>query len=233
MTITTATRRQRLRAATLHEIKDVGRRLLVSGSSPITLRAIAREMGMTPSAIYRYFPSLDALVKELRTDLNGELSAAVEMARTEVPADRHADRLAAMAHAFRRWSIAHPAEFSLMFGEPTPGVVELDDDCCETAGGVLSFCAAFAIEFVALWRQYGLRATPAEKMSDEFAANLMSEIPELRELPTEAVYAFLSGWVRLYGLVTMEVFGHLSWVLTDAGPLFETEIAAFLRQLTG
>jgi AcrR family transcriptional regulator len=190
-------------------------------------------MGMTASAIYRYFPSLDALVRDLRTDLYAELSAPVDAARSEIPANRPAERLAAMAHAFRRWSIAHPAEFSLMFGETIPGVAVVDDTCCETPSGVLSFCEAFLAELVALWQHHRFQVPPPAVISDRFAAQLSPYLRELSdEQPVDVVYAFLSGWIRLYGMVSMEVFGHLSWAVTDAEALFETEIAAFLHQLT-
>src|SRR5688572_27661487 len=81
MTVT-PTRRERIRSATVAEIKDHARQLLGSGGPPaISLRAIAREMGMTAPAIYRYFPSLDALVVDLVEDLYDELRLAVEAVR--------------------------------------------------------------------------------------------------------------------------------------------------------
>jgi AcrR family transcriptional regulator len=234
MTTVTPRRRERLRTATATEIKQVGRRLLVHGGpAAFSLRAIARDMGMTASAIYRYFPSLDALVSELRTDLYAELSAPVDAARTQIPADRPAERLAAMAHAFRRWSIAHPAEFSLMFGEQVPGVAADDDACCQTPDGVLSFCKAFLAELVVLWQHHPFQIPPPDVISDRFTAQLSPYLRELSdEHPVDVVYSFLSGWIRLYGMVSMEVFGHLSWAVTDAEALFETEITAFLHQLT-
>src|SRR5215469_3655476 len=104
---TAPTRRERLRTATVAEIKQLARRLLVDGGpSAISLRAIARDMGMTAPAIYRYFASLDALIQELVEDFFDELRAAVEA----VPVDpgRPAEQLMEMARALRRWSVAHP-----------------------------------------------------------------------------------------------------------------------------
>src|ERR1700755_2544603 len=112
---TTPTRRERLRTATVAEIKDHGRRLLNSGgSSAVSLRAIARDMGMTAPAIYRYFPSLDALVHELTEDLYDELREHIEAARDPLPSTQPVTQLAAMAREFRRWCLAHPPEFLLM-----------------------------------------------------------------------------------------------------------------------
>lgn len=236
MTTVTTTRRERLRTATLAEIKQTARRLLVTGgASAISLRAIAREMGMTAPAIYRYFPSLEALVADLCADLYGELAAEVDTARSPIPADAPAQRLSAMAHAFRRWSIAHRPEFALMFGEPMPGVSELDDRCGDPPPGVVSFCDAFLVEFAAMWHRHGLRTPPPEIISDRLADQLAPYLAQLdrAELPVEVMYLFLSGWIRLYGMVAMEVFGHLSWALTDVEPLFETDMNAYLHQLVG
>jgi AcrR family transcriptional regulator len=236
MTTVTPSRRERLRTATVAEMKQTARRLLVTGgASAISLRAIAREMGMTAPAIYRYFPSLEALIAGLCTDLYEELGAAVDAARAPIPYDQPAARLGAMAGAFRRWSIAHRPEFALMFGEPIPGVPDLDGTCAEPVGGVVAFCDGFLTEFAAVWRQGGIQAPPPEVISDRLAGELAPYLAELgtQELPVEVVYLFLSGWIRLYGMVAMEVFGHLSWALTDAEPLFETDLAAYFHQLTG
>ena len=81
---------------------------------------------MTAPAIYRYFPSLDALVHELTEDLYDELREAIETARDTAAADDPTAQLTAMARAFRRWSMAHPTEFELMFGNPVPGVAEFE-----------------------------------------------------------------------------------------------------------
>lgn len=235
MTTVTPSRRERLRTATVVEIKQTARRLLVTGgATAISLRAIAREMGMTAPAIYRYFPSLEALIAALCTDLYDELSAAIHAARAPIPDDQPGERLAAMARAFRRWSIAHRSEFALMFGEPVPGVPEPDDACGPPVAGVLSFCDAFVIEFAAMWRQHGFHSPSPEVISDRLAGQLEPALASLTDgLPPEVMYLFLSGWIRLYGMVAMEVFGHLSWALTDVEPLFETEIAGFLHHLTG
>ena len=98
MTTTSPTRRERLRTATVAEIKDLARRLLVTGGpTAISLRAIAREMGMTAPAIYRYFPSLDALVVELTEDLYDELRESIEAARDGCPADGSAAEASPLA----------------------------------------------------------------------------------------------------------------------------------------
>jgi AcrR family transcriptional regulator len=235
VTTVSPSRRERLRTATVAEIRQTARRLLADGGPrAVSLRAIAREMGMTAPAIYRYFPSLDALVTELCTDLYAELSGVVAAARDRLPADDPGARLAAMARAFRRWAVGHRAEFALMFGEPIPGVAAAENCAVDAEAPMGKFCEVFITEFVALWQRHraGWRPPePAAATVDAWVAPALAARGD--DLPAEVVHPFLAGWVRLYGLVAMEVFGHLSWALTDPEPLFESEIATFLRQLTG
>jgi AcrR family transcriptional regulator len=130
MTTTTPSRRERLRTATVTEIKDAARRLLVGGGpQAISLRAIARDMGMTAPAIYRYFDSLDALVIAVVSDFFDELREDIEKI-----AVAHADgdavtRISMMARGFRQWALHHPAEFALMFGSPVPGITQFAAHC--------------------------------------------------------------------------------------------------------
>lgn len=106
-----ASRRQRVRRSTVEEILDNARALLTRGSpTAVTMRAIAREMGMAPAALYRYFPHLDALLSALCARLYDESRTVV----TRVPA---ADRGAAL----RRWALAHPHEYTVMFGRRVAG----------------------------------------------------------------------------------------------------------------
>jgi AcrR family transcriptional regulator len=227
---TTPTRRERLRTSTVAEIKDAARRQLVTGGpTAISLRAIARDMGMTAPAIYRYFPSLDGLVSEVAADLFDELRRTVEAARDAAGDDLA--RLLAMARAFRGWSVGHPAEFALMFGTAVPGVVALEAMCDNEDHPGARFGRPFLDTIRELWTRAPFRTPPAEVI----AARLGPVLEPLRasqgDLPVEVAWAFLSGWVRLNGLVAMEVNNHLRWAVTDPEALFELELLAFVGQL--
>ena len=107
-----ASRRERARDATTAEIKATARRLLVQdGRDALTLRAIAREMGMTAPGLYRYFASHDDLVVGVCHDILDELTVVLLAARDTVPLDDPIGRLGATCRAFRRWALDHPAEF--------------------------------------------------------------------------------------------------------------------------
>jgi AcrR family transcriptional regulator len=231
MTTTTPSRRERLRTATVAEIKDAARRLLVAGGpSAISLRAIARDMGMTAPAIYRYFDSLDALVIAIVSDLFDELREAVSAA-----ASGDADpvtRLATMARGFRHWALAHPAEFALMFGSPVPGVTQFAAHC----GPVNDAGARFGEAFLGVLADiYATAPLPAPSL-DVLEGDLKSAVAPYFEkfgdrFPLPVVYVFLAAWTRLYGVVAMEVFGHIQWAMTDVEPLFELELRRVIGQL--
>ena len=227
------TRRERLRTATVSEIKDAARRLLVTGGpQAISLRAIARDMGMTAPAIYRYFPGLDALVVALAGDLFEELRATVEAAR-EAAGGEPLDQLAGMGRAFRLWSVRHPVEFALIFGTPVPELPAFPWECPDDAGShpAARFGAVFMRPFVELWDRAPFRTPPHDLIERRLGSRLEPLRQSHGNLPIEVAYMFLSGWTRLYGLVSMEVFGHLGWAVTDPEALFEIEMAGFFQQL--
>ena len=225
MTTENPTRRERLRNATAAEIKDLARRLLVAGGPhAISLRAIARDMGMTAPAIYRYFPSHDALVKELTEDLYDELREKVAAAR--VRTDEPLAQLAEMARAFRRWSVGHPAEFGLIFGNPVPGVATFEGECLTPDHAGARFGATFLEVFAEVWPTSTMPSPPAGLLATHLGPHLQPyDSATGVTMPVEAVYASLSAWIRLYGLVAMEVFGQLAWAVDDLDPLFDDLMA--------
>lgn len=214
-------RSQRRRAATRAEIKTSARDLLVRGGpGGITLRAIARDMGITAPALYRYYPALDSLVLELCTDLYTELRLACEAARDRVPDDDLIARLQSMAREFRRWVLSHPPEAALMFGPPLPGVEQFIDQCTELrdAGACLG----------------QIFIDPLLRLHGEGRLPLPTGVGPLREhadLPEPVAAFFLSAWTRIYGVIMSEAFGHLSWAVADGEALFESELQSLAESL--
>jgi AcrR family transcriptional regulator len=226
--------RERRRAEAITEIKDVARRLLVAGGpSAITLRAISREMGMTTSALYRYFARLDALVATLRAELFEELGRVTQAARDEVTEDDPILRVIAMARAFRRWGLEHRQEFGLMLGPPVAGVADADGEPSEPDAAVACVGVSFLGEFAELWRRGTLAVPSTDPLEGNLVPSLDMYVAERADLEPPVVFAFLSAWTRLYGIIAMEIFGHMTWAVTDTEEFFEAELAEFARQLSG
>jgi AcrR family transcriptional regulator len=224
-------RRDRLRAATIEEIILTARQLLVrSGPESVSLRAIAREMGMTAPGLYRYFGSHEELLRNvcagIFTELAGDIHHAIEAAAG--PAEPTPDQMAAKltvkmvaaCREFRRWALNHQAEFGLLFGVPLPGLddgrYDIADECA------LAFAGTFFTLFLELWRTAPFPVPASEEIDPELRDQLIRYRDVLgADLPVGAVLTFLRCWTVLYGAVAMEVFGHLRFALEDAAPMFE------------
>src|SRR5262245_19915009 len=107
------------RESAREEIKQVARKQMAEqGRASIGLRAIARELGLTAPAIYRYFPSLDDLILALIVDGFNDLADALEIADTTQARDDYYNRLITVFLAYRNWALAHPTDFQLIYGNP-------------------------------------------------------------------------------------------------------------------
>src|SRR5204863_7108285 len=114
------TARERIRAELTAEIANAARRQLAEvGAAALSLRAVARELGMASSALYRYFPSRDDLLTRLIIDGYDDLGAAAEPA--DDPTAPPGERWRAVCRAVRTWALAHPHEYALLYGSPVPG----------------------------------------------------------------------------------------------------------------
>lgn len=218
-------RRDRMRATTLREITETARRLLVDqGREAVTLRAIAREMGMTAPALYRYFDSHEALLGRLSGDIFTELVDELKAGIMAAPPGEVSGRFLAAARGLRRWALAHEREYALLFGTPLPGLeVDREDFAAECSR---RFGWTFLALFMELW-QTSPFPVPADEDIDPV---LSGQLKRYRDglgisLPLGTLAAFLQCWVRLQGSVSLEVFGHLSFALADPEPLFELMLA--------
>ena len=173
--VQTLNRRDRVRAATTTEIKQTARRILVSeGPDAVSLRAIAREMGMTAPALYRYFGSHEELIKYVIADIFTELTADLQAAIAEAGAASGGDltsKVIAAAREFRRWSLNHQREFGMLFGTPLPGVNIEHDEITTECGG--KFGNTFFLLILELWRKHPF-PVPADDEIDPDCANSSS-----------------------------------------------------------
>ncbi len=120
----------------MREILDTGRAHLArDGAAALSLRAVARDLGMVSSAVYRYVPNRDALLTMLIIDAYDSLGAAVERTEGAVPRDDYPARFLAICHAVRTWAVAHPQEYALIYGSPVPGYVAPTDTIAPATPG--------------------------------------------------------------------------------------------------
>jgi AcrR family transcriptional regulator len=227
-------RRDRLRAATTEEIIQTARRLLVtSGPESVTLRAIAREIGMTAPGLYRYFDSHEELLRHVSANIFTELGTGIRQAIEAATAPPEAAdpmtakltvKMVAACREFRRWSLSHQAEFGLLFGVPLPGLddgrYDIADECA------LAFAGTFFALFLELWNAVPFPVPEAGDIDPGLLGQLRRYRDALgTDLPLGAVLTFLRCWTVLYGAVAMEVFGHLRFALEDPAPMFELTLS--------
>lgn len=230
-------RRDRVRAATTDEIKRTARGILVAdGPDALSLRAIAREMGMTAPALYRYFGSREDLVGHVVADIFTEIADDIQAAISRAAAASGGDmthKLVAACHEFRRWSLDHRPEFGLLFGSPLPDLEAALEGDDVIAACAMKFAGTFFTLFLDMWRHHQFTV----RSDSEIDQGLREQLARYREmlgaeLPLGAVFTFLWCWVRLYGIVSLEVFGHLHFALDDAAPMFEYTLSE-LAEMVG
>lgn len=223
-------RRERAHATTRAEILTAARQLLVAGGiDQVTQRRIAAEVGMTAPALYRYFDSRELILEALIVEIYEELATLVLTARDE--GSTLAERFRNPCWAFRAWSLAHKAEFTLVFGAPIPGVEQSESDPTAPSSGF-----AFGLAWLSLLDELWAARPEAFPPPGSADPRLVPELVAFRAavgttVPIEGCQLFLSCWMRLYGAVCIEVFGHLCFAISDAEALFEELLADMSQQL--
>lgn len=213
------TRRERQRQATFDEIVSTARDLLREHNA-IALRAVAQEMGMTAPALYRYVDSHDELLQLVARAIFRDIVDELATAARAQPDDDPAAQLVTAAVAFRAWALAHPGEFGLIFANPAMAHQKGPD-----SAGIV-FATFFADLYERVWKRYEF-AVPAASDLPADVAQLLEAAQQAEALPCDFPgapiglnWVFMRAWSRLYGIVTLEVFGHLEPALIDTGALF-------------
>jgi AcrR family transcriptional regulator len=248
------TARQRARAELTAEIKAEARRQLAAeGAQRLSLRAVARELGMASSALYRYFPSRDDLLTALIIDAYDAIGRSAERSGATVPASDILGRWRACCHAVRGWALAHPHEYALIYGSPVPGYQApqetvasatrvsavlgalLADSCSSRApgsaddgqpGGTGSGGAGpgGASGRADAARQVSL-PQPLAGQAAAIAAAVAAGVPG--PMMTRGLIA----WTQLFGMVSFELFGQFAGVMEPADAFFGfavDQMAAFV-----
>ena len=222
---THTTARARAREAVIDEITAEARRQLAdAGAAGLSLRAVARELGMVSSAIYRYFPSRDDLLTTLIVGSYRDLAAAADGAITRSDGSPRGVWRAACG-AIRAWAKRHPHEYALLYGSPVPGYAAPQDTIDPATAVYASLVEAVRRSDGRSTR--GPRPLPAGLEAD---AARVAAVLDLAADP-DRVVRLLGAWTHLFGLVSFEVFGHTHGVIEDHDAFFDDRIEAMADDL--
>lgn len=215
MTVT-LTRRERQRAATVEEIKEVARGLMrEQGTVDVRFTDIAKAMGMTPPALYRYFADRDALLTQLIAEAYRELGREVAAAREERDPDDIWGRWVAVGTAYRDWARREPQQFALILGMPVPGYVAPEEG--PTTDAAKDAMAQLSLLFIRAAELGVLREPLVRDVSDEMAACAADKHPELTGVvPPESFQAMIQAWATLHGITCLDTYGQFDWMADDA-----------------
>jgi AcrR family transcriptional regulator len=227
-----ATARERARAELTREIKEEARRqLAATGADGLSLRAVAKELGMVSSALYRYYPSRDDLLTALIIDAYNALGAAAEQAIARPGPAR--ERLIAACHAVRDWARSNPQEYALVYGSPVPGYRAPEATIGPASRVPLAFAVivrdALAAGELAAPREAlpvtGVLAGQAVTLSEVLSRAAPAAPGAPAGVPPDALVRAVIAWAQLFGLISFELFGQFVGSFEPADALFGYAVA--------
>jgi AcrR family transcriptional regulator len=217
------TARERVRAEVTAEIVEAARRHVAEhGAADLSLRAVARDVGMVSSAVYRYFPSRDDLLTRLIVDAYGAVGSAAEAADGTRRRGDHPGRWMATSRAIRSWAVEHPHEYALIYGTPVPGY-RAPADTIDPATRV-------SLVFLRLLAD-AVSAGAVRSATAPMPAAVRSELGRIRDLaapgvPDDVLSRGLAVWTQLFGTISFELFGHLHNVIERYEAFFDVQMRA-------
>jgi AcrR family transcriptional regulator len=213
--------RERVRAELTGEILAVARRHLAEGGAVnLSLRAVARDLGMVSSALYRYFPSRDDLLTALIVDAYGAVADVGEAADRACKQTDLLGRWLSVCKAVRAWALANPHEYALIYGTPVPGYVAPDT----TIKPVVRFSKVLVgimVDAHAVGR-LAESPTPVPRNVVRSIGPLRVQVPA--EVPDAALMNGVVSWTHLFGAISSELFGHRHNVVGNHEVFFNYEM---------
>jgi AcrR family transcriptional regulator len=223
------TARERARAELTREIKEEARQqLATSGADGLSLRAVARSLGMVSSALYRYFPSRNDLLTALIIDAYNAVGSAAEAAIGLSGAGDPRGRWAAACRSVRSWALDHPHEYALIYGSPVPGYRAPSETIGPASRVPLAFVAVLRDAVATGALGAGPSAgPPLDGPLAEQAAALTSAmvLPDGPAVPPHVLVRAVIAWTQLFGMISFELFGQFVGSFEPANALFEHAIA--------
>lgn len=228
MTSAATSARARARAEMTEQIKAVARRHLAAEGPDLSLRAVARELGVVSSAVYRYFASRDELLTALILDGYRSLADAAEAAeatarRTDLPG-----RWTALGRGIRQWAVASPHEYALLYGSPVPGYAA-PAETVEPASRPPALMCAILRDGVAR----GSVGVPADRLPRTVRADLerIAATEEFSGVPLPLLARGMTAWAQVFGAVSFELFGRLQNGITDYETWYDHQLRAMAAYL--
>lgn len=220
-------RREELNEATRTEIKDTARALMAEkGTAGLSLRAIARNMGMTAPALYHYFGSLDDLITALILDAFNNHANYVRAVRDAAATEgqSHWEQILSAAMAYRQWALENTSDFQLIYGNPIPGYAapgEITTPAAASMGQVFmeTMMAGLQVGEFTLAKPYD--DIPQTVTSHYTGRHLSAEAPPQ---VVKAFYVMNVGWSMMHGMVMLEIHNHLKPVVGDTDTFYRTEV---------
>ena len=214
--MTAASIRARVRAEMTDEIKTVARRHLATDGANLSLRAVARDLGMASSAVYRYFASRDELLTAMIIDAYDALGSTAE---ASVSAGRFEDRFLSACHAVRDWALANPHEWALIYGSPVPGY-QAPRDTVEPAIRVIVLIGTIVGEAAAAG-EIDVGEPIGGRLGEDLAYIAQQAAPGT---PPQLVGRGIAAWIHLCGAVSAELFGQLNNTIEARREFFELQM---------
>jgi AcrR family transcriptional regulator len=219
--------RAQARAETTDAIKRIARRQLAEEGPNLSLRAIARDLGLVSSAVYRYFASRDELLTALIVDAYATLADTAERGEAKAPRRDLQARWFQLGRAIRSWARANPHEYALLYGSPVPGYAAPPDTIEPATRPVLVFASILRDGAAS-----GL-AIPADRLPRALRADVgtMLATPGFAGVPPTLLSRGLTAWAQLFGTLSFELFGRLTGAVTDYDAFFDHQLKAMSSYL--
>lgn len=216
------------RAEMTERIKHVAREHLAVDGANLSLRAVARDLGVVSSAVYRYFASRDELLTALILDGYASLGDAAEQAEAAVPRRDLAGRWIALGRAVRAWALANPHEYALLYGSPVPGYAAPQDTVGPASRPVLLIVAIMRDAVTA-----GVTMPAGPRLPRTVRADLarLQGDPVFGGVPPAVFARGMTAWAQLFGALSFELFGRLTNAIEDFQAYFDYQLRAMAMYL--
>ncbi|MCH1865872.1 TetR/AcrR family transcriptional regulator [Nocardioides sp. CFH 31398] len=219
------TRRERVRRETVEEIKATAREhLTLASSSQFSLRAVARDVGLTPSAIYRYFGSQQELVGAVAKDAYESVTHVFRAVAAETEGEAAGARLRALGRAYRRWGHDHKAEFNLIFGSDVDDLVE--GPSAVGPDTLVDFFATPLAMYTDGVARGEIASRPADAGPNPLSARTLGFLTTAGlDVEDHDLNLLVTSWAAIHGFVALELFGHLARFFDDADAAFDRQLS--------